>query len=208
MKSLFDGNTLDGWKFRSRTTNVTVKDAWTVKDGAIASLGPDRDVLFTDKSFGNYRLIFDMRHVGPAAGTKGDHRACVLLFCTAPAEGEKGLDALGGIQFQVPNGGNWDYRPGKNKGGGPNFTKVPHPSFNEKEWSQVEILVNTNGKIRMAVAQPPGTTAYEVLDFNDPTAGKAGPIALQIHNKGLIDEYKDLRIETDPKEDRLITLGK
>ena len=58
----------------------------------------------------------------------------------------------------------------------------------------------------MAVAQPVGTKAMEVLTFNDPTAGKKGPIAWQMHNPGLFDEYKDVRIEKDPKEDKLITV--
>jgi hypothetical protein len=121
-------------------------------------------------------------------------------------DGERPLDALGGIQFQPPNGGSWDYRPGKNNGGKGLFTRVPHPKFDAHEWSQVEILVNTNGTARMAVAQPVGTRAVEVLTFNDPTAGKKGPVAWQMHNKGLFDEYKDVRIEEDPKEDKLITV--
>jgi hypothetical protein len=58
----------------------------------------------------------------------------------------------------------------------------------------------------MAVAQPVGTKAVEVLRFNDPTAGKPGPIAWQMHNKGLFDEYKDVRIELAPKDDNLITV--
>ena len=77
--------------------------------------------------------------------------------------------------------------------------------FDPKEWFQVELLVNAEkGTARMAVAQPVGCKAVEVVQFNDPTAGKKGPIAWQMHNKGLFDEYKDVRIEVDPKEDRLI----
>lgn len=45
----------------------------------------------------------------------------------------------------------------------------------------------------------------EVLDFSDPTAGKVGPVALQMHNSGLFDEYKDLTIEVNPKSMDLIT---
>jgi hypothetical protein len=72
----------------------------------------------------------------------------------------------------------------------------------------VELLVDAaQGTARMAVAQPPGSKAVEVLDFKDATGGKVGPIALQMHNPGLFDEYKDLSIELDPKEDRLITVG-
>ena len=37
--------------------------------------------------------------------------------------------------------------------------------------------------------------AVDVLEFNDPAAGKAGPIAWQMHNAGLFDEFTDVRIE-------------
>jgi hypothetical protein len=210
MTPIFNGKTLDGWKFSARGTNSNpdIASAWVVKDGALHSVGAGRSVLYTANDYANYRIIFTMRHVSGGPPAKKDHRACVLLYCYAPFDGEKAMDALGGIQFQVPNGGNWDYRPGKNKGGGPNFTKVAHPKFDEREWSQVEILVNTNGTVRMAVAQPPGTKAFEVLDFNDPTAGRKGPFGLQMHNDLLVDEYKDIRIETDPKDDQLVTLEK
>jgi hypothetical protein len=203
MTPLFDGKTLNGWKASVKGTNaVDTMKHWTVKDGAMASLGEGRGVLHTEKSYGNYRLIFTMRHIG---GPPNDHRACVLVYCTAPEAG-KALDALGGIQFQPPNGGSWDYRPGKNNGGKGLFTRLPHPKFDEHEWFQVELLVNTDGTARMAVAQPVGTKAHEVLDFKDPTAGKPGPIAWQMHNKGLFDEFKDVRIEENPKDDRLITV--
>ena len=57
----------------------------------------------------------------------------------------------------------------------------------------------------MAVAQPPGSKAIEVLDFRHSPAGKVGPIAWQMHNAGLFDEFKDVTIEVDPKDDDLIT---
>ncbi len=195
LKPLFDGRTLDGWECSS--------NAWVVKDGAMASTGAGRGVIYTGRDYGNFRLIFNMRHVSG----QPDHQACVLVFCTRPLEGQKSLDALGGIQFQVPNGGHWDYRPGHNNGGGSEFTKIDHPKFDAHDWSQVEMLVNAEtGTARMAVAQPVGTRAVEVLTFKDPSAGKKGPIAWQMHNKGLFDEYKDVRIEMDPKEARLITV--
>ncbi len=124
------------------------KTSWVAKDGAMASTGAGRGVVSTAKDYTNYRIIFDIRHVSG----KPDHQPCVLLFCTHPAPGEKGLDALGGIQFQVPNGGHWDYRPGFNKGGS-GFTNSVKTKYDNHEWSQVEILVNAkNGTARMAVA--------------------------------------------------------
>ena len=203
MTPIFDGQTLDGWKASVKGTNtVDINKVWTVKDGAMASLGAGRGVLFTRKDYGNYRLVFQVRHLSG----KPDHQACVLIFCTPPTNG-RALDALGGIQLEPPVGYGWDYRPGKNNNGKGLFKRCPHPKFNPHEWSQVELLVNADkGTARMAVAQPVGMQACEVLDFKDPTAGKIGPIAFQMHNKGLFDEYRDVRIEVDPKENRLITV--
>jgi hypothetical protein len=117
------------------------------------------------------------------------------------------VDALGGIQFQVPNGGHWDYRPGMNNNGGQEFTSVTKTNFDVHLWSRVEILADAaKGTARMAVAQPPGSKAVAVLDFKDPAAGKVGPIAWQMHNAGLFDQYREITIEPDPKDDGLITL--
>ncbi len=193
-KPIFDGKSLDGWI-------QAPADSWKVTDGAMASTGDGRGVIYTKDDYTKYRLVFTMRHVSG----KPDHQACVLIFCTRPEEGKKGLDALGGIQFQVPNGGHWDYRPGHNDGG-KGFKSLPHPKFDPKEWSQVEMLVDaTTGTARMAVAQPVGGKAVEVLSFKVAEAGKVGPIAWQMHNKGLFDEFKDVRIEIDPKTDEFLT---
>jgi hypothetical protein len=195
MTPLFDGKSLEGWIYN--------QEAWTVKDGAMASQGAGRGVIYTAGDYEDYRLIFKMRHVSG----KPDHQACVLIFCTKPKAGEKPLDALAGIQLQPPNGGHWDYRPGHNNSGSGLFKNPPHSKFDPHEWSQVEILVHAkSGSARMAVAQPIGTRAIEVLTFQDPSAGKKGPIAWQMHNKGLFDEYKDIRIEVEPKEDKLISV--
>ena len=193
MKPIFDGETLAGW--------ICASNAWTIKDGAMASLGAGRGVVYTQREYTNYRLVFTMRHVSG----QPDHQACVLIYGGMPPAGEKGRDALGAIQFQPPNGSGWDYRPGHNNSGKEFFQKFPHPGFDAHQWSQVELLVHTNGTARMAVAQPVGTRAVEVLVFHDPTAGRAGPIAWQMHNKGLFDEYKDVRIEENPSQNRLLT---
>jgi len=194
--ALFDGKTLGGW------TQIP-PNSWTVTNGAMSSLGLGRGVIYTANDYSHYRLTFTMRHV---SGNK-DHQACILIFCTRPVDGEKPLDALGGIQFQVPNGGHWDYRKGHNNGGKGEFTNLTTNKVDVHQWSQIEILVDASkGIARMAVSQPPGSKAVEVLDFNVPDAGKTGPIAWQMHNKGLFDEYKDVSIEVDPKVDDLLTV--
>jgi len=148
---------------------------WTVRDGALASTGSGRGVIYTTKDFSTFRLMFTMRHVSG----NPDHQLCILIFCTRPNADEKPLDALGGIQFQVPNGGHWDYRPGRNDAGGAEFTTIAKTRFDPHASSRIEVLANAStGRARMAVAQPPDSRAVEVLDFNDPAAGKVGPIAL------------------------------
>ena len=195
---LFDGKSLAGW--------IQIPpDSWTVTNGVMADRGPARGVLYTTNDYRHYRLLFTVRHV---SGTKPDHQACVLFFGTRPAGGGKPLDALAAIQFQPPPGYGWDYRPGHNNSGKGEFHSHPHPKFNPHEWSRVEILVDASrGIARMAVAQPPGGKAVEVVDFSDPTAGQAGPIAFQIHNRGLFDEYKDVTVEVDPQVDDLLTVN-
>lgn len=176
--------------------------SWIVKDGAMASTGGGRGVIYTTGDYTHYRLIFTMRHVSG----KPDHAPCVLVFGQRPPAGERGLDALGAIQFQPPNGGHWDYRPGVNKAG-TGFTRPePRTKFDSHEWHQVELLVDARtGTARMAVAQPVGTRGVENLTFRDLTAGRTGPIAWQMHNAGLFDEFKDVRIEIDPDDQLLLT---
>lgn len=180
-----------------------VTAGWEVKDGAMASTGSGRGVIYTKLDFERFRLMFTMRHVSG----NPDHQACVLIFCTRPSRDEMPLDALGGIQFQVPRGGHWDYRPGRNDAGGAEFTTVAKVGFDPHEWSRVEIVADaTTGVARMAVAQPVGSKAVEVLDFHDSTAGKTGPIAWQMHNAGLFDEYKNVTIEANPADFDLISV--
>lgn len=172
-----------------------VSPGWTVKDGAMASTGAGRGVIYTVRDLSRFRLKFKIRHISG----NPDHQACVLIFCTRPSDDTIPLDALGGIQFQVPKGGHWDYRPGRNTAGGEEFTLLSKVSFDPHEWSSVEIVADgSTGTARMAVAQPAGSRAIEVLSFHDPSAGKSGPIAWQMHNAGLFDEYKDITIEVDP----------
>jgi hypothetical protein len=181
----------------------SVSTGWVVKEGAMASTGSGRGVIYTAKDYGRFRLMFTMRHVSG----NPDHQACILIFCSRPQAAEKPLDALGGIQFQAPNGGHWDYRPGMNNDGKQEFTRLTDTRFDAYQWSRVEIVADASkGTARMAVAQPPGGKAVEMLEFKDPAAVKSGPIAWQMHNAGLFDEFKDVTIEVDPSEPGLITV--
>ncbi len=184
--SIFDGKTLTGW-------TQSKAGLWTVntKDAAIFGNGTARGWIYYKQQAGTFRWIFTVRQVS------GNHAPTVLIWgTTVPLR-----DALSAIQFQPPNGGHWDYRPGKNNGGGKLFTQVAHTKIPVKNWAQCELIANAKtGVARMACCPlPTGAAtckAVEVLRFKDPTAGRVGPIAIQVHNKGIHDEYKNLYLET------------
>jgi hypothetical protein len=203
MKRIFDGKTLKGWR-------QDPSDSWMVKDGIIGSRGVGRGVLFTQRQYRRYRIVFDVRHVSG----NPDHEACVLFFGLMPKKGEKPADMLKAIQFQVPKGGTWDYRDGHHNNGkgalnGDEYDQFRKPGFDSHQWSRVEILIDAGkGTARLAVAQPVGSPAVEIGGFHVPEAGRVGPFALQMHNQGLFDEYANLAIEENPARDELITVAK
>ncbi len=183
--SIFDGKTLAGW-------TQSKAGLWSVKGGAIHGNGTARGWIYYNKQqVGTFRWIFTLRQVS------GNHAPTVLIWGTlVPLK-----DALSAIQFQPPNGGHWDYRPGHNNGGGKFFTTVPHTKISNKNWAQCEIIANAKtGVARMACCPLPAGAAkckaVEVLRFKDPKAGRVGPIAIQVHNKGIHDEYKNLYLES------------
>ncbi|MEV0351246.1 CBM35 domain-containing protein [Nonomuraea sp. NPDC050680] len=197
--SMFDGTTLNGW-----TPHAAA--GWTVRDNAIHGTGTAGRgwIYYNKQQTGTFRWIFSVRQVS------GDHAPTVLIWgTTTPIR-----DALSAIQFQPPNGGHWDYRPGHNNGGGSLFTQFPHTKWDIHNWSQCELVANqSTGEAKMAccpiTAGTPTCTAVKVLAFKDTTAGQAGPLAIQIHNSGIQDEYRDLYLESPVvvNPDGFITTG-
>lgn len=193
----FNGKTLADW------TQIPAA-SWVVKDGVMASTGAGRGVLYFKDDFADFRVIFSVRQV------KYDHWPCVLFFTNRPPEGQKGMDALGAVQWQPPSTNTWDYRPGKNNSGSAYYTQIAKPAIVRTQWAQCELLVNSaKGEARMASCQQNTAgdapcKAVEILRFKDPAViGKKGPFAIQMHNGGIIDEYKDISIEVNPKSDSL-----
>jgi hypothetical protein len=193
--SIFDGQTLDGWV-------SSAAGGWVVKDGTIHGTGTaGRGYLYTKQDYGSFRWIFSVRHIS------GDHLPGVLFWGTHPPPA---LDALGALQFQLPNGQAWDYRPGHNNGGAAYFPKLPHPTLDASMWTECEVLADASkGFARLACCTiPMGAThckGVEERDFNDPNwTNHKAPLALQVHNGGLVDEYRDLYVETDPVQGTLL----
>jgi len=182
--SMFDGKTLTGW-------TQSKSGLWSANNGTIHGNGTARGwIYFNKQQVGSFRWIFNVRQV------VGNHAPTVLIWgTTTPIR-----DALSAIQFQPPNGGHWDYRPGHNNGGGKLFKQSPHPKISTKQWAQCELIANmATGVAQMACCPLKGTAvtckATLVLTFTDKTAGRVGPLAIQVHNKGITDEYRQLWYE-------------
>ena len=183
-RRLFDGKTLDGW--------VTVEGAWAIKEGALASTGKANDI-FTKEDIGDARIFFQVRQI------MGDHKPCTTLFGNRPA-GTSGSRGLSGAQFQPPNGAFWNY------GVGGTFKRLVNPNFDVKQWHQCEIIIKEAGSFRAAccpfdAAKP--CKGVEVLQWTG--KGKKFPFDIMMHNGGLFDEYREIWIETSPKEDAFLS---
>ena len=196
--SMFDGKTLTGW------TSSDPK-GWVVKNSAMHSTGDARGWIYYKQQVGTFRWIFDVRQAALVGAT---HDPTVLIWGTTnPIR-----DALSAIQFQPPNSYHWDYRPGHNNAGNNLFKRINTRRLDITKWAQCEIIGNqTTGVARMACCPlAVGATtckAIEIIDFKDITAGRVGPLALQVHNKGIQDEYKGLYLESPVKvkPDQFIT---
>ena len=182
--NLFDGASLKGW-----SGNPTF---WSVKDGAIHGVTNETrgELLLTDGNYGDFRLILKSRLV-----SESNHLGVCFW-------GERRADFRYGDCVLVipPHGGMWDYRPGK---GSPPRENIPHTKADPHQWHETEVLGNLKeGTLRMAV------NGIEIVRYKDedPARLKRGPIGLQIHSGASIVEYKDIEVEIDPKDNRLITV--
>ena len=184
---LFDGKTLAGWNGDPAH--------WSVQDGSITGTAErlKGSFLLSEQDYDDFRLTMTSRmklsnnHSGlcmwgarPPAGTWFPFR-CILVI--------------------PPTGGMWDYNQGK---GGIKGQKVASPAIPKNRWHRVEILARrSTGEIRAAF------DGIEVIRYKDPDPSRLvrGPIGLQLHGgrQPQAVQYKDIVIEPNPKDDRLLT---
>jgi hypothetical protein len=192
---LFDGKTLDGWDYTP--TN------WSVQDGAMRGTGA-WCMACTKADYDSFRLLVTSRLVFPATNKGSDHLG-ILFWGDRPVKDAKGNytpKGTGMLTLQPPYGSIWAYGPNKN-------VPVDHiiPKDDNRlrwhDWHTSEVLANLKtGEIRMAV------DGVEIIHYKaeDPSVWKKGPIGMQIHGSSSVVEYKDIRIEENPKDEKLITV--
>jgi hypothetical protein len=186
LTTLFDGTSLDGWEFDS--------NAWKLVEGAMRGSGKGGNI-FTKADYGDFRLIVTARVASPEGNPGRDHLG--VLFWGERATNFSTAKAL---QVQPTHGAMWDYRT--NQGIKPEHpTPWPRPRY--QDWHICEILARlATGEVRAAV------DGIAVMKYRHPNPAvlQRGPIGMQIHGSVGVFDHKDIRVEVDPKEDRLITL--
>ena len=185
---LFDGKTLNGWRGNP--------EWWSVKDGAITGKFNDKvptSFLFTEDSFSDFRLTLSSKMV------ESENHAGVC-FWGEIAERNGNRWYTQGPLVVFPNPGMWDYINAK---GIRIFKPTTEKVTSQHDWVKVEVLAQGN-RVRAAFS------GVQVMEWReaDKSRIKAGPIGLQLHAWNGPQEvlYKDIAIETFPKQDKLITI--
>jgi hypothetical protein len=178
--SLFDGTSLDGWDGNPRL--------WSIKDGALTGINGNQQLLYTRADYSNFRLLVTSRMV-----KSNDH----LGICFWGGR-NAGWNFNGCLLVIPPSGSLYDY--------GPQGQIIANSCVSgeaKRAWHTTEILANrTTGEVKVAV------DGVNMTNYKYANTGrlKNGPIGMQLHSGGGQEaQYKDIFIEVDPKEDRLLT---
>ena len=200
---LFDGKSLAGWE--------GFEDLWSVKDGVIIGhnekpVSPST-YLLTKEKFSDFRLICEFKlapgsemHSGIAFWGKVDTNGIHKQIKVDPAKAKYTYE---GHLVMFPS--SWGIVRSL-----PPATVVlpvdggPGIKINKQhDWNHIEILAQGN-RVRVAGNE------VAIVDWRDtqPELISEGPIGLQLHELGQPQtvEFKNLHIETFPREDRLITV--
>ncbi len=185
-KTLFDGKSLDGWRGDP--------DRWSVQDGAIVgkfSGNVPTTFLYTNDSYSDFRLTLLSRMVA--------RNAVSCIWAEIADRGESSLYTPGPLGV-FPKPGIWDYIDAK---GIRVYKPAPDSVAGQLKWLKVEILAQGN-RVRSAFN---GVQAMDWLEAGSSSI-KEGPIGLRLPVWNACQEvhYKDVVVETFPKEDRLITV--
>jgi hypothetical protein len=181
MTKLFDGATLEGWDGNPKI--------WSVKDGAIDGLSPTGgQLIYTKGDYDSFRLTLESRLV-----SKSQHLGVCFWGDRSPTWGYANC-----ILVIPPSGGMWDYHKGIKS---PPHMNPAKANATAAEWHKSEILANAKtGEVTMAV------NGTQVLIYKNMTGLKKGPIGLQIHNGSSEVQYREIFIEENPTEQRLLTV--
>ncbi len=188
--NLFDGKTLNGW-------DGHVKH-WSVVDGVIVGKNTEKvpvsTYLVTNKNYSDFRLTSKVKLVESEM-----HSGIGFWGRLAPEQHDPFTYA--GHLVMFPS--SWGMYDLYGRAGLPVDGKPAMKVGKQHDWNDLEIVA-TGNRVQVAV------NGVQVIDWRDPEPKriKEGPIALQLHSNGVPQEvhFKDLKLETFPKEDKLATV--
>jgi hypothetical protein len=188
--ALFNGKDLKGWKGHAKY--------WSVEDGTIVGKNTEpikvSTYLLTERNFSDFRLIATVKLVKSEM-----HSGIAFWGRLAPEQNDPYTYA--GHLVMFPSG--WGMYDLYGRAGLPVDAAPAKKVGKQHEDNQLEILAQGN-RVRVAV------NGTQVIDWRDPLPDriKEGPIGLQLHSNTVPQEvhFKDLVLETFPKEDRLLTV--
>ncbi len=187
---LFDGKSLDGWAGHFKH--------WSVDGGEIVGKNtapvPVSTYLLTEKNYTDFRLTAKVKLVESEM-----HSGIAFWGRVATEQGDPATYA--GHLVMFPSG--WGMYDLYGRNGLPVDPAPAKKVGKQHDWNDLEILALGN-RVQVAVNGVP------VIDWRDPKPEriKAGPIGLQLHANKVPQEvrFKDLVIETFPKEERLLSV--
>ena len=188
--TLFNGKDLEGWHGH--------KSHWTVEDGAIVGRNTEpvkvSTYLLTDREFRDFRLRARVKLVKSEM-----HSGIALWGRVAPEQGDPHTYA--GHLVMFPSG--WGVYDLYGRAGLPIDAEPAKKVGKQHDWNDLEILA-VGDRLRVAV------NGSQVIDWREPLPDRIrkGPIGLQLHANTVPQEvyFKDLILETNPKEDKLLTV--
>jgi hypothetical protein len=153
---------------------------WSVKDGAIDGTGSGNSFCKTADDHATFRLTGKSRIVKDPSNHAG-------ICFWGPRGG-------GCLQITPVSGSLWDYR------GGGEVRTLPR-IFDYTKWNFFELLVNAEtGSIDLAVE------GHVFPTYVDKKSHTKGPIGLQLHAQPNEVQYKDLALEDNPTQTKLLTV--
>jgi hypothetical protein len=195
---LFNGKNLDGWE--------GYEDHWSVVDGVIIGKNTQQvkqsTYLVTKEKFSDFRLICDFK-LAPGSET---HSGISFWGKVNPnvvknPEEQRTKYTYQGHLVMFPSG--WGMYDLFRRNGLPVNGAAGKKVGKQHDWNHIEILAQGN-RVRVAAND------VEIVDWRDPSPDliAEGPIGLQLHSEKAPQqvEFKNLRIETFPVEDKLTTV--
>ena len=160
--ALLNGKNLDGWSHVLADMNVKKEQVWTMRDGMLICTGTPIGVLYTEKSYTNFRLMVEYRWApGAKPGNSGimsrlqpDTGALPTTVEVQLAHGSAG-DVMGLQGYPIAGGQDrWFEKDSKVAGKISGVKKAVGAEKTPGEWNRVEIdardghyVVKINGQL-------------------------------------------------------------